>query len=63
MPVIVYPKNYKKWFFDDSRSLTPLFTATPKSELEYFEISTAINLPKNNKVNLLQPSGQKSFIF
>tara|TARA_B100000686_G_C16548895_1_gene841465 strand:- start:214 stop:867 length:654 start_codon:yes stop_codon:yes gene_type:complete len=63
MPVIVYPKNYEKWFFDDSRSLTPLFTATPKNELEYFEISTAINFPKNNNANLLQPSGQKSFIF
>ena len=63
MPVIVYPKNYEKWFFDDSRSMTSLFTATPKNEMEYFEISTAINFPKNNKVNLLQPSGQKSFIF
>ena len=63
MPVIVYPKNYEKWFFDDSRSLTSLFTATPKNEMEYFEISTAINFPKNNKVYLLQPSGQKSFIF
>ena len=63
MPVIVYPKNYEKWFSDESHSLTSLFTANPKNELEYFEISTAINFPKNNEVNLLQPSGQKSFIF
>ena len=63
MPVILHTENYEKWFFNDSNSLTSLFTAPKKQELEYFEISTAINLPKNNEFNLLQPSRQKSFIF
>ena len=63
MPVILHPENYEKWFFNDSNSLNSLFTAPKKQELEYFEISTAINLPKNNEFNLLQPSRQKSFTF
>ena len=63
MPVIVHPKNYKKWFLDDSNSLTSLFTTNPETDLEFFEISTAINSPKNNEVSLLKPSGQKSFTF
>lgn len=63
MPVIVHPDNYEKWLSGDSHSLTSLFTALPNNELEYFEISTAINSPKNNEANLLQPSGQKSFTF
>ena len=63
MPVILHPENYEKWFFNDSNSLTSLFTAPKKQELEYFEISTAINFPKNNEFNLLQPSRQKSFTF
>ena len=63
MPVILHPENYEKWFFNNSNSLASLFTAPKKQELEYFEISTAINFPKNNEFNLLQPSRQKSFTF
>ena len=63
MPVILHPKNYEKWFFDDINSLNSLFTTPKKQELEYFEISTAINFPKNNEANLLQPSRQNSFTF
>ena len=63
MPVIVHPKNYKKWLMDESNSLTPLFTEHSEFDLEFFEISTAINSPKNNEASLLQPPRQKSFTF
>ncbi|MEC9422793.1 MAG: SOS response-associated peptidase [Nitrospinota bacterium] len=63
MPVILHPKNYEKWFFDDINSFNSLFTTPKKQELEYFEISTAINFPKNNEANLLQPFRQNSFTF
>jgi len=63
MPLIMHPKNYKKWFLDDNISLASPFTKNTEIDLEFFEISTAINSPKNNEISLLQPSGQKSFIF
>ena len=63
MPVILHPKNYEKWLFDECNSLKPLFNTCPKNELEYFKISTSINSSINNECNLLQPSGQKSFTF
>jgi len=63
MPVIIHPDNYETWLTADSDSLSPLFSGYPENELEFFEISTAINSPKNNKANLLNPAGQSSFTF
>ncbi len=63
MPVILRPKDYDTWLSGQSNSLSSLFTPALDDELEYFEISTAINAPKNNEEKLLQPSGQSSFTF
>lgn len=63
MPVIIHPDNYETWLSADSNSLSPLFNSNTDNELEYFEISTAINSPKTNKATLLNPAGQSSFTF
>ena len=63
MPVILHPDEYKTWLTADSNSLSSLFSGCLENELEYFEISTAINSPKNNEASLLTPAGQSSFTF
>ncbi len=63
MPVILHPDEYKTWLTADSNSLSSLFSGHLENELEYFEISTAINSPKNNEASLLTPAGQSSFTF
>ena len=63
MPVILHPDHYKTWLTADSNSLSSLFSGYLENELEYFEISTTINSPKNNEASLLTPAGQSSFTF
>jgi len=63
MPVILHPEHYKTWLTADSNSLSSFFSDYLENELEYFEISTAINSPKNNEASLLTPTGQSSFTF
>ena len=63
MPVILHPNNYKTWLTADSNSLSSLFSGDLENEIEYLEISTAINSPKNNEASLLTPAGQRSFTF
>lgn len=63
MPVILHPDNYETWLSADSNFLSWLFSGSLENELEYFEISTAINSPKNNEAALLNPAGQTSFTF
>ena len=63
MPVILHPENYEKWMNAESNTLSQLFTPCPDEDLEYFEISTAVNSPKNNNPEILRPAGQRSFTF
>jgi len=66
MPVILHPDNYEKWLTAESNTLSSFFTPCHDTDLEYFEISTAVNSPKNNDPEILQPAGQKgqsSFTF
>ncbi|MZG54500.1 MAG: SOS response-associated peptidase [Nitrospinae bacterium] len=63
MPVILHPDSYETWLTADPKSLTSLFSGSLEKELEYYEISTAINSPKNNQASLLNPAGQSSFTF
>ena len=63
MPVLLHPDNYETWFTADPNSLPSLFSGCLEEKLEYYEISTAINSPKNNKSSLLNPAGQSSFTF
>ena len=63
MPVILHPENYEKWLNAESNALSQLFTPCPSKDLEYFEISTAVNSPKNNDPEILRPAGQRSFTF
>ena len=63
MPVILHPDNYETWLTADPNSLPSLFSGCLEEKLEYYEISAAINSPKNNKSSLLNPAGQSSFTF
>jgi putative SOS response-associated peptidase YedK len=63
MPVILHPDNYEKWLTAESNTLSSLFTPCPDKDLEYFEISTAVNSPKNNDPEILRPTGQSFFNF
>ena len=66
MPVILHPDNYEKWLTAENNTLSTFFTPCHNTDLEYFEISTAINSPKNNDPEILQPAGQtgqSSFTF
>ena len=63
MPVILHPDNYETWLTADPKSLPSLFSGCLEEKLEYYEISAAINSPKNNKSSLLNPAGQSSFTF
>mgnify|MGYP005640645477 FL=1 len=63
MPVILHPENYEKWLNAESKALSQLLTPCPDKDLEYFEISTAVNSPKNNAPEILRPAGQRSFTF
>ena len=63
MPVILQPENYEKWLNAESKALSQLLTPCPDTDLEYFEISTAVNSPKNNAPEILRPAGQRSFTF
>jgi putative SOS response-associated peptidase YedK len=63
MPVILHPNNYGNWLTAESKTLSSLFAPYPDNKLEYFEISPAINSPKNNRPENLHPAGQSSFTF
>ncbi len=63
MPVILHPENYEEWLTAESNTLSSLLTPCPDNGLEYFEISTAVNSPKNNDPEFLRPAGQRSFTF
>ena len=63
MPVILHPDHYKNWLSAESNSLSSLFKGDLENNLEYFEISTTINSPKNNEAALLNPTRQTSFTF
>lgn len=63
MPVILHPDNYEKWLTAESNTLSSLLIPCPDEDLEYFEISTAVNSPKNNDPEVLRPAGQSSFTF
>ena len=63
MPFILHPDNYERWLTAESNTLSSLFTPCPDKDLEYFEISTAVNSPKNNDPEILCPAGQSSFTF
>jgi putative SOS response-associated peptidase YedK len=63
MPFILHPDNYERWLTAESNTLSSLFTPYPDKDLEYFEISTAVNSPKNNDPEILCPAGQSSFTF
>jgi putative SOS response-associated peptidase YedK len=63
MPFILNPDNYERWLTAESNTLSSLFTPCPDKDLEYFEISTAVNSPKNNDPEILCPAGQSSFTF
>ncbi len=63
MPVILHPGNYEEWLTAESNTLSSLLTPCPDTDLEYFEISTAVNSPKNNAPEILRPAGQRSFTF
>ena len=63
MPVILHPKSYETWLTANAKSLSSLFSGCLEEKLEYHEISTAINSPKNNQASLLNSAGQSSFTF
>ena len=63
MPVILHPDSYETWLTADAKSLPSLFSDHLEEKLEYYEISTAINSPKNNQASLLNPAGKSSFTF
>ena len=63
MPVILHPDSYETWLTADHKSLSSLFSGSLEKELEYYEISKAINSPKNHQASLLNPVGQSSFTF
>ena len=63
MPVILHPENYEKWLNAESKALSQLLTPYPDKDLEYFEISTAVNSPKNNDPKILRSARQRSFTF
>ena len=63
MPVILHPDNYEEWLTAESNTLSPLLTPCPDNDLEYYEISTTVNSPKNNDAEILRPAGQRSFTF
>ena len=63
MPIILHPDSYETWLTANAKSLPSLFSGSLEKELEYYEISKAINSPKNNQASLLNPAGQSSFTF
>ena len=63
MPVILHPDSYETWLTADAKSLPSLFSGHLEKKLEYHEISTAINSPKNTQASLLNTARQSSFTF
>jgi putative SOS response-associated peptidase YedK len=58
MPVIVKPKDYERWLdpaVTDPAALTDIFTPYPAADMTAYKISKAVNSPKNNKPELLEP--------
>lgn len=64
MPVILPRESRAAWLdrsTTDPAELQPLLTQYPAEKMECFAISTAVNNPRNDRPELLEPAGQLSF--
>lgn len=61
MPVIVPPEDYDLWLdpeFEDTKKLEKLLRPYPADEMEANPVSTAVNNPRNDSMECVQPVQQ-----
>lgn len=61
MPVVLAPKDEAQWLdpeLQEPKAIAKLLKPCPASWLAAEEISTAINSPRNNRAEILQPAGE-----
>lgn len=59
MPVSIHPMHYADWLnpnITDPDALEPIMFVNDSINLSYWAISSSVNSPKNNSVDLLQPA-------
>ncbi len=56
MPLVIDPKNWPAWLGDVEADPTALLAPPPDGTLRTWPVSTAVNSPKNNGPELLQPT-------
>jgi putative SOS response-associated peptidase YedK len=57
MPVILQPKDEKKWLdprIQDPQILQPLLVPLPEGLMDVYEVSSMVNSPKHNSIDLIQ---------
>lgn len=64
MPAIIDPTNFEEWLdcSDDRATRVGLLRPAPDEQIEFFEVSSAINSYKNDGPQLQEPVGQASLL-
>lgn len=60
MPVILHPKDEAVWLDPEIKNpakLLPLLKPYPSAEMEMYEVSTAVNSPRNDEPECIKPVG------
>ena len=58
MPVILHQEHEELWLdpgFKDTKELSSLLTPYPSNQMDFYEVSTVVNSPKNDKPVCIEP--------
>ena len=58
MPVILHQEHEELWLdpsFNDTKELSSVLTPYPSDQMDFYEVSTVVNSPKNDKPVCIEP--------